>query len=92
MINKFTLNESSALKKQFVYKVEKGENLLSISKKFKTTREILIFINGIEEDVLAGEYILIEIAEGEEYTVRPTDTIEIIANNIGKFVYHSLNI
>jgi LysM repeat protein len=66
-------------KKVFVYKVQKGESVSILAKRYHTTKEILISINGLSCEISDGEYIVVERVEGEEYTVEPLDSIESIA-------------
>ena len=69
--------------KKFAYKVEKGETLLSISKKFGLTPDILMQLNGIDEgeaDLEAGR--MIELP-GFMYKVKKGETFESIAAKVG---------
>ena len=80
MINNITLNSLAKFRKQFVYNVEFGDTLNSLSDKFHTTVDLLVVINGLSREVEIGELILIEKIDGEEYFVKPMDTLEKIAN------------
>ncbi len=81
MINNLKLQDLSCVKNTFIYMVEKGDTLKSIADKFHTTMQVLIVINGLESEVKAGEYIVVEKIDGELYYVKPGDTLEKIAKN-----------
>ena len=80
MIDNAKLKDLSKVKTTFVYRVEKGENVFLLANKFHTTIDVIVKINGITEDVKCGQFLLIERIEGEEYFVKPKDTILKIAN------------
>ncbi|MBR2336850.1 MAG: LysM peptidoglycan-binding domain-containing protein [Clostridia bacterium] len=85
MINNVILNDLSYIKKCFLYRVEVCDSLKAIADKFHTTQRVIAVLNGLDGEVRAGEYILVERVDGEEYIVKPTDTLEMIAqNNIEK--------
>ena len=79
MINSMNLKNLSHVKQSFLYVVETGDNLKIIADKFNTTQRVLIMINGLENEVKVGEYILIEQLDGIKYIVKPGDTLEQIA-------------
>ena len=79
MIENNKLQDLSSVKSKFIYKVERGDNLKSIADKFHTSQHALIVLNNLEDELLEGEYILIEFIEGDEYIVMPEDTIESIS-------------
>lgn len=81
MIDNVRLKNLSHVKNNFLYKVEVGDDLKSVADRFHTTQRAIISLNGIEEDLRAGEYIVIEKITGEEYVIMPMDTLEKIANN-----------
>ena len=54
MIDNNRLFDLSCVKNRFVYKVERNENISSIADKFHTTKEALIAINGISQEVSVG--------------------------------------
>ena len=70
--------------KKFAYKVEKGETLLSISKKFGLTPDILMQLNGIDEGETADLEVgrMIELP-GFMYKVKKGETFESIAAKVG---------
>lgn len=81
--NKNQISEGQTLNIQKLgYKVEKGDNLYRIAKKFGLTIEILKDINNIDDvDKLdAGQ--MLEIP-GFTYTVRPKDTLYAISKRVG---------
>ena len=81
MIDNNRLFDLSCAKNRFVYKVERNENISSIADKFHTTKEALIAINGISQEVSVGEFIIVQKIEGEKYIVKPTDNLLSIAHN-----------
>lgn len=74
------LNDLSQVKNKFIYKVESGDSIFSIADKFHTTKELIIRLNALTEDVRVGEFIIIEKVQGEEYIVKPTDSLRQIAH------------
>ena len=79
MIENRILNNLSKVKSKFLYMVVRGDDLRAVADKFHTTQQVLIEINHLDEEIKEGEYILIEAVEGEEYIVKPEDTLEKIA-------------
>lgn len=73
------LENMSAFKNSFVYRVEKGDDLGGIVSKFSTTKQIVISCNGLSRAPQEGELLVIEIPGGEEYIVKPHDTIESLS-------------
>lgn len=99
MIDKLKLKKLSDVKSSFIYKVGKDETVFSLADKFHTTVEVIVKLNALNEPIKNGQYLLIEKIEGEEYYVKPTDTIfsiascdaikktEIVAKNKIEFIY-----
>ncbi len=81
MIDKVKLKSLCDVKTCFVHKVEKGETVFSLARRFHTTVEVIVKINGLIEDVRQGQFVLIEKIDGKEYFVKPEDTIFKIADN-----------
>ena len=81
MINNAILKSLSSVKSKFVYRVEKGDTVFSVADKFHTTKELIIYLNALTEDLREGELILVEKVQGEEYIVCPTDSLQKIAQN-----------
>ncbi len=89
----------SDFKKTFVYKTERGDDLDSIAEKFSTTKQIVVTNNLLTSKPEQGDMLVIERANGKEYTVKPFDTIErlsggdkrreieILKNNKIDFIY-----
>lgn len=80
MINKAILIDLSQVKNKFIYRVERGDTVYDIADKFHTTKELLISLNALTEEVRAGEFIVVEKIDGEEYVVKPTDSLQSIAH------------
>lgn len=91
MINKQILNDLSQVKNKFIYKVESGDTVFSIADKFHTTKELIIRLNALTEDVRVGEFIIIEKVQGEEYIVKPTDSLSQIAHNNDEKSFEIIN-
>ncbi|MBQ7373409.1 MAG: LysM peptidoglycan-binding domain-containing protein [Clostridia bacterium] len=99
MIDKVKLKNLSDVKTEFIYKVEKDETVFSLAEKFHTTVQVIVKINGLTDEIKCGQFILIERIDGEEYYVKPKDTIleiakgdvqkktEIIAKNRIDYLY-----
>ena len=79
MIDNINLQDLSCVKNSFIYIVEQGEDLKNIADKFNTTQRVLIIANGLETEVKAGEYIIVEKIKGDSYVVKVGDTLERIA-------------
>lgn len=69
----------SAFEKTFVYRVEKGDELSGIVSKFSTTKQIVVSCNGLSCPPCEGDLLVIEVPGGEEYIVKPHDTLESIS-------------
>ena len=80
MIDNVNLQGLFCVKNTFIYMVEQGECLKTIADKFNTTQQALIAVNGLETDVKAGEYIIVEKIQGDSYVVKVGDTLEKIAS------------
>lgn len=91
MINKTILTDLSQVKNKFIYRVEKGDTVYSIADKFHTTKELLISLNALTEDVKVGEFLLVEKVQGEEYIVKPTDSLEEIAHSSREKSFEIIN-
>lgn len=68
-------------KKIFVYKTERGDDLLSIAEKFGTTERIIVADNLLTEEPRPGEILVVEKPEGRAYIVKPFDTLESISGD-----------
>ena len=65
--------------KKFFYRVESGDGVLSVAKKFKVSPTRLIKDNNLKEEIESGDMLYIERCDGVLYTVKPTDTLCSIA-------------
>ena len=65
--------------KQFVYRVQEGESIFDISKKFNQTPKKIIEQNGLSKPPLANSLICISRGESALYLVKPSDTLQKIA-------------
>ena len=66
-------------RKEFMYRTEEGDTLFSVAEKFHTTRRILIAVNNLTEEPVAGMLILVSQAKGDRYVVRPGDNFFSLA-------------
>lgn len=73
------LTDVSGFKKRFVYKIESGDDLYSLAKRFHTTVAAIIADNALTAPPEKGELIVIERIDGKEYIVKPTDDIDTIS-------------
>ena len=64
---------------KFVYRVERGDDLNSLSDKFHTAPSRIIADNSLNEEISEGELLVIEKVDGEEYIVKPYDDLDKIA-------------
>ena len=80
MISNVKLKSLCEEKTLFVYKVESGETVFSLADKFHTTVEVIVKNNALTEDVKKGQFVIIERLDGEEYYVKPKDSVLKIAN------------
>jgi len=65
--------------KQFIYRVQEGESIFDISKKFNQTPAKIIEQNGLCKAPCANSLICISSSESKLYLVKPSDTIQKIA-------------
>lgn len=70
--------------KKFFYRVEKGDTIFLISKKFRVPPTLLVFDNNLKSDVLAGDLLVIKVKEGKSYSVKALETIKEIAEKFNK--------
>lgn len=74
----------------FIYRVERGDTLYSISRKYNTTVSIILKFNQVPNPniIYPGQAILIAESPPESiiYTVRPGDTLGLIAQRFGTSV------
>ena len=77
------LTDVSEFKKRFVYKLESGDDIYSLAKRFHTTVTAIIADNALTSSPEKGELIVIEKIDGEEYIVKPTDDINTISGGDG---------
>lgn len=66
--------------KIFYYRVLDGDNLPEICQKFNTSKENILR-NNTEIPLYAGEWIKIKVNDFVEHFVKPTETLNIIAQN-----------
>lgn len=64
---------------KFFYRVQKGDCILSICKKFNISMGRLIFENGLKKEISAGDILFIEKSDKLIYQINPTDTLEDLA-------------
>ena len=64
--------------KKFFYRVAKGDKVLSLASRFGVPPTAIIKTNGITEEVVEGDILFIEEAEGKIYTVEPFDTLSSV--------------
>lgn len=66
--------------KKFFYRVQKEDNIFSLSSRFNVPTGKLIHDNNLKANVLAGDILYIESEQSELYEVQVIDTLESIAN------------
>lgn len=89
------------------YVVQPGDNLWKIAKRFGTTTDVIVRMNGIidPEKIYPRQVLRIWIEEeyetapeetvgeeGNRYTVQPGDTLYLIAQRFGTTVPHLINL
>lgn len=75
-----SLNEIS---NKFLYRVKENESLADISSKFSSPQGVIIFENDLQEEVYAGQVIIVPVVKGTPYKVKPFDTLFGIAKENG---------
>ena len=66
--------------KNFYYKVLDGDSLNEICQKFNTCKQNILR-NNAEIPLYAGEWVKIEVNDFIEHFVKPTETLNLIAQN-----------
>lgn len=67
--------------KDFIYRVEQNENLITIANKFKIPESRIVFENNLtSKELKQGDLLYISCENSHIYVVKPLDTIEKIAN------------
>lgn len=64
--------------KKFFYRVQDGENVFAIARKFGVPIFKIIALNALTYDVCAGDIIYIESVVGKKYNVQPFDSLESV--------------
>lgn len=65
---------------EFIWRVEKEEDLDLIAEKLGTTKQVIVSDNMLKENPSAGELLVIEKPKGKPYIVQPYDTIESLSS------------
>lgn len=70
--------------KKFFYRVEEGETVLSVSKKFNIPFGVIIFLNKLKGEIEKGDLLYLEKDYSlRSYTVGIHDTIQSISEKFG---------
>ncbi len=69
--------------KKFFYRVREGDNLYSLSKKFKTPVGILIYENKLNKEIEEGDVLYVFVPSGTVYTATPLDDYCSISKKFG---------
>lgn len=79
--------------KKFFYRVQDGDNAVKIAKRFGLCVFALIDGNNLKREVEAGDVLLIESRGGQEYTVKPFDTLSSVKKkfNVDDDVFYKNN-
>ncbi|MBE5750379.1 MAG: LysM peptidoglycan-binding domain-containing protein [Clostridiales bacterium] len=65
--------------KKFFYRVKKGDTVSKLSSAFNLSPLKIISLNNLEQEILEGDILYIEIENRPVYTVKATDTLISIA-------------
>ncbi|MBE5753949.1 MAG: LysM peptidoglycan-binding domain-containing protein [Clostridiales bacterium] len=68
---------------KFFYRVEHGDTILSVSNKFCTPAILIINLNNLKKEICAGDILYIEKENCKTYTVKPFETVEMLAQRFG---------
>lgn len=74
-----------------VYRVERGDTIASVSKKFSTSKELLIKDNSLNGEIEVGDYLVVK-SYRTVYTVQVEDTVESVAKKLGVTVDELLRV
>ena len=70
------------LSKEFDYRVQQGDDLLSICEKFGTSKDNIIR-NNANIPFYAGEWITVKVNDFKTHIVKPAETLRDIAKTYG---------
>ena len=70
--------------KKFFYRVEKGDTIFLIAKKFCIPPTLLVFDNNLKAEVSAGDLLVIKVKDGKSYSVKALETIKEVADKFSK--------
>ncbi len=65
--------------KKFFYRVNKGDDLFSVCRKFNLSPLKVIYDNNLVEDILEGDLLYIEKSQFALYSAKPFDTLKSIS-------------
>lgn len=76
------LKQIAVMNGKGVYFPEAGEKLSDVASKFSTTERLIALDNNLSSGEISGRALYVE-SHGKSYIVKPTDTIENIAEKSG---------
>ena len=72
---------------QKYYKVKEGQTLRAIAEAFCVSEFLLVKINGLQAQPLAGQVLEIPASRGNAYTVKQGDTKTLLCGGEEQFAY-----
>ena len=68
---------------KFFYRVENKDTVFSVCQKFQIPPTVLIKLNGLNKEISCGDLLYIEKPACKTYKVKPFDTVELVAKELG---------
>lgn len=65
--------------KKFFYRVTEKDTVFSVAKKFNIAPTVLIKLNNLKSEIECGDLLYIEKDDCLLYTVKPFDTVKVLA-------------
>lgn len=69
--------------KKFFYRVQQGDCLTELSRKFKIPVNVLIYDNNLKKDVEEGDILYFSVPEGKVYVSSPKDDFYSVSKKYG---------
>lgn len=69
--------------KKFFYRVQSGDDVFSVSRKFLVPVGRIIFLNGLKKEIEEGDLLYIEKGDYRVYSVKAGDNLESLAQKFG---------
>lgn len=65
--------------KKIFYRVESGDKLKDVERRFNIPISKIIFDNNLKSEILEGDLIVLNILEFELYVVKPFESLSVLA-------------